>query len=95
MQFAQVKRREFITLLSGVAASWPFVARAQQPALPVIGFLRSTSLTNAAHLVAAFHRGLKEIGYIDWHNVAVEFQLKQRRCCTPGQRQRCSLAPTR
>jgi putative ABC transport system substrate-binding protein len=68
-----MKRREFITLVGGVAVAGSLAARAQQSAVPVIGFLRSTSLTNAAHLVTAFHRGLKQIGYVDGHNVAVEF----------------------
>jgi putative ABC transport system substrate-binding protein len=72
-------RREFIGLLGGAAVAWPRAVRAQQGAVPLIGFLRSTSLTNAAHLVTAFHQGLKEIGYIDGHNVAVEFHSAEGR----------------
>ena len=53
MQFDQLKRREFITLLGSMAVAWPFSARAQQPAIPVIGFLRSTLIERSAHMVAA------------------------------------------
>ena len=68
-----MRRREFITLLGGVAA-WPLVARAQQPAMPVIGVLHSASPGPFAHLLAAYRQGLKDVGYVEGQNLAVEYR---------------------
>ncbi len=68
-----MRRREFIRLLGSVAAMLPYAARAQQPALPVVGFIRDGSANASASLAAAFRNGLNETGYIDGQNVTVEY----------------------
>ena len=69
---------EFVTLLGGAAVAWPLIARAQQPGMPVVGFLSSSLPEALRRPVAAFHEGLKEAGYVEGRNVAIEYQRLRR-----------------
>jgi putative ABC transport system substrate-binding protein len=85
-----MRRRDFIKVMAGSAGAWPLVARAQQRAMPVIGFLSSVSPQPFANYVAGFRAGLKEAGYIDGQNVTIEFHTAPRRApaCQARLRQR-------
>src|SRR5436309_15727168 len=76
MHFDRLKRREFITLLGG-AAAWPAPARAQQAAMPVVGLLLGSSAATLEHQVAAFREGLRQTGFTEGQNVAIEYRYAE------------------
>jgi len=72
-----MRRRDFITLVGGSATVWPLAARAQQQAMPMVGFLRSSTLVDATNLMTAFRQGLQETGYVEGQNVATEYRFAE------------------
>ena len=79
-----MRRREFITLVGGAAAGWPWGARAQQSAVPAIGFLKNTAAEASKLQVAAFRRGLSEMGYDEGRNVSIEYQYADNQYDRPS-----------
>jgi ABC-type uncharacterized transport system substrate-binding protein len=69
-----MRRRKFITLLGGAAVAWPLASRAQHPAMPVVGWMSGRSPEDSTHLVAAFHQGLREAGFVEGQNVSIEYR---------------------
>ena len=79
MLIGRTNRRAFIAALGSAAAAWPLVAWAQQPTMPVVGFLSIASPTALAHLVAGLRRGVQEAGFVEGHNVAIEYRWAEFR----------------
>ena len=74
-----MKRRDFITLISGAVAAWPLAARAQQPSIPVVGWLGATTPENYKSALEAFRRGLSETGFIDGNSAKIEYRWAENR----------------
>src|SRR4051812_35170318 len=77
MQFGRLKRREFITFIGTAATAWPLASRAQQPVIPVVGFMTSLGQNDRPNLRDAFRRGLSEVGFVEGRNVAIEYRFAE------------------
>src|SRR5207247_9406666 len=71
---SHIERRKFLATLGGAAVAWPLAARAQQPAMPVVGYLHIGSSAESRDRIAAFHRGLNELGFVEGRDVAIEYR---------------------
>jgi putative tryptophan/tyrosine transport system substrate-binding protein len=75
-----MRRREFIKAIAGSSITWPLAAQAQQPAMPVVGFINAASPQSYSRQLAGFLKGLSEAGYVDGRNVAIEYRWANRPC---------------